>query len=527
MPGLPYCHGLAPMSATTNGGTASKAPAAARCTADRRCSHLGQVLRISVPFVGPTGTRPVPRRRVLERRLRASGDHAGQRRSTAPGCTGWSDRSVGTSRCSTSVSGCRFAAEHVVADVGQADDADQERVEILLARRRWSGSIAVRSRRSCSRSGAASAYDVEHLRRDLEVVAQRRQARLDLARNASRSDEHLAELLAAPVQRRCDRAEGLVQLLGLDVDSTEASCSKTVLISTVTCCGIRLPGRRAGIPRDGSAGESNWTAWRRTPSAIAMSTARWRESRQSRRVHRQVDRRLTVGAILDRRDPAHLDAADLHLGIRIHHQAGATESTVTGTLSEKPPRNRLAATTNTTMASTMETKPTSGRRRLRVIARLRAGTRARAERRPAARSNKPVPPPPCIRCWGRTLRGNISLGQRFLCRDCDCLMFGDLAIRRRFHIVFAVQGSHTQHPTSSGNLRQHWVFCLAVDTALHNASARVGLRIQHQITEQKLGYASHDSATGESPSRSTPGSVPIPSTYPNNDGARGGFIWPI
>ena len=39
---------------------------------------------------------------------------------------------VGTSRCVTSVSRLAVAADHLVADVGQTDCADQERVEVLL-----------------------------------------------------------------------------------------------------------------------------------------------------------------------------------------------------------------------------------------------------------------------------------------------------------------------------------------------------------------------------------------------------------
>ena len=42
-----------------------------------------------------------------------------------------------------------------------------------------------------------------------------------------------------------------------------------------------------------------------------------------RRVHRQVNDRLAVGQRFDRGDLAHLHAAHLDLGVRVHHQAGA------------------------------------------------------------------------------------------------------------------------------------------------------------------------------------------------------------
>ena len=146
--------------------------------------------------------------------------------------------------------------------------------------------------------------------------------------------------------------------------------------------------------------------------------------------------------------------------------------------------------------------------------------------RPTARSIKPVPPPACVRCRGRTLRGNISLGQRFLCRGCDCLMIGGLEPPLGAYTFCLLCKALIRSIALQVAILRQFEFSVLPLTRLRTMRLIVqDCDIHHQITEQKLGYTSHQLASRRSPSRPTPGSVPIPSTYPNNDGARGGSIW--
>ena len=129
---------------------------------------------------------------------------------------GRADRWSAPARAPHRSSALAVAADHVVAEIGQTDCADQELVEVLLL---VDDGVAqcrgILDRRDEVRRRVAVGVQRRHRR--LDVVSQVRQARFDLGQQRVEVDQRLAELLAAAVERRRDRAEGLVELGGIDL----------------------------------------------------------------------------------------------------------------------------------------------------------------------------------------------------------------------------------------------------------------------------------------------------------------------
>ena len=106
-------------------------------------------------------------------------------------------------------------AEHLIADIGKPNHADERRVKVLLV---------VYRRVADPRGVVGNGHEVrrrvrirpQHAGCDVEVVAQRRKTRLHLGQIRIEVAEHLAELLATAAERRPDGAKGLIQLGGLD-----------------------------------------------------------------------------------------------------------------------------------------------------------------------------------------------------------------------------------------------------------------------------------------------------------------------
>ena len=89
-------------------------------------------------------------------------------------------------------------ADHVIADVGQTDHADECSIEVLLLvdERVTDPGRVVGDRHEVGRGVAVRP---QNLWGDLQIVIQRRQARFDFGQVRIQVGEHLADLLAASV----------------------------------------------------------------------------------------------------------------------------------------------------------------------------------------------------------------------------------------------------------------------------------------------------------------------------------------
>src|SRR6478672_6969011 len=119
------------------------------------------------------------------------------------------------------------------------------------------------------------------------------------------------------------------------------------------------------------------------------------------------------------------------------------EITVTGTSSVKPPRNKFAARAKTAKITTMVAKPISGRRRWRVIERLRADTRGARNCAPPFGMTSPSHPQRAFddgagRYAGTYLWVNDSV-VNIATASCSVGLLAPFDD----DLLFAVQGSHT------------------------------------------------------------------------------------
>ncbi len=163
---------------------------------------------------------------------------------------------------------------------------------------------------------------VEHLWRDGHLVAQRLKAGGNLGQHGVEIDQGLPQLVAATVDRLGHRAEGLVQLFGLDLRQHRYQ----LLEHRVDLdCGVRRIEDLAGVHRflRRFRGRDELDELGTEHGARGdLHTRVGRNQLQVIRIHRQLQGRLPVGQCVDGDDLADLRTVQLHLGIGVHHQTG-------------------------------------------------------------------------------------------------------------------------------------------------------------------------------------------------------------
>ena len=185
-----------------------------------------------------------------------------------------------------------------------------------------------------------------------------------LARNALKSVKRLAELLAAAVERRRDRAEGLVQLRGVDLvqhrdelleDGVDLDGDVLALDHLSLVQLLRRRVRRR--PRAGRT-------WRRTRSTTRCRRATLDGIRCSCvRVHRQVQDGRAVRPRSRSSSPCRPATPRIFtLASGFITRPARSEITVTGTVSVKLPRNRATASAKIATIATTVPRPASGAR---------------------------------------------------------------------------------------------------------------------------------------------------------------------
>ena len=146
----------------------------------------------------------------------------------------------------------------------------------------------------------------------------------DLGQQRVEVGQRLAELLAAAVERRRDRAEGLVELGRVDLVQHRDELLEDGVDLDGDVLALESPAPRAASPLTGRVGATSSTNFAPNTVDDAMSTPTL--DGMSCSCDGSIARCRTAvpsGRVSIEDDLADLHAAHLHLGVGVHHQAGA------------------------------------------------------------------------------------------------------------------------------------------------------------------------------------------------------------
>ena len=233
---------------------------------------------------------------------------------------------MGTSRCSDVGQRLPVVGEHLVADVGQTDRADQQRVQVVAAGRRSVSLMLGGVVDGREQVGRGVGVGVEHRRRDLDVVVEVVQAGVRAwPVQLSRSTSVWPNLSPRPLKRLGDRAEGLVELGRVDLGQHRdqlledgVDLDGDVSPPLITCPALQRLRRRVGgrhqfdelRAEHRRGGDVDAHVGRDVPTTGRGRCARCRAAVPSGSG--------SMEATLPTWAPLHLD-----LGVGVHHQAGA------------------------------------------------------------------------------------------------------------------------------------------------------------------------------------------------------------